>query len=205
MKGIFSLTGMALLGLLVILLFCRVDCTGSKEDNPPAESPCGPHRDIVKCWGAFTGDICSNLSETSYQYSINGDMAICTFTIDAIEDICAHNHIKGSFLVDLLPGNTTEVEIVAEILYGVLYTYPINELEWVINPGADYVTKEAKFNFGMKFLYGDEPGYAFPILKISFQDQGSESENEGFFLDHVIGVWIKVEYDQWKDNSGGAD
>lgn len=201
MKKIFSFSGMALVGLSVILLFCRVDCsTKEGEKDPVEEDLCGPQIIIDTTW-ILEAD---NLSPEAHFSYIQDGKAVYSYILPTKEKVCAHKHLSGSFSISIRPDYVDQVTQTAEVVYGFLYSYPITK--W--DAGVDELNNTvwiSTYNFGIKHVYGDEPGWFFPVFYVGFEDQGSEELNNDYFENAVRFIKFWIIYFEWKDNSGGAD
>jgi hypothetical protein len=111
------------------------------------------------------------------------------------ENVCTHKHVTGRFLVSTNKEYTARTRIKAEVMYGILFTYPITSWEHEYTYGWD--TKKQDFDVGLKGAFGDGPGWFFPIVTVSVEDQGSDQLNHEFFkkaVDKVLIDWYYYDY-----------
>ena len=190
MNKIFLRVGLLFAGLVMISTFFGGMC--DSDDEPVEPDKCGPIVQKYKKW-INTG----NLDPADhYIYSEEG-LAIYEYAIELIDDVCAHQHIKGRFEVEKYIN--TSLIYQAEVVYGLFNTYPITD--WTLDEYGDAGLATGKFELGMKSVYGDEPGWLLPILKIYFAEGASLEETHEAFKEGVNHVLIEYEYYQWKDNS----
>ena len=183
-------TGLLFVSLVMITTLFGGMC--DPDDEPAEPDKCGPIVQKYKKWINT-----ENLNPADhYTYSENG-LAIYEYAIELIDNVCAYQHIKGKFEVEKYIN--TSLIYHAEVVYGVLYTYPITD--WTLNEYSDAGLATGKFEFGMKSLYGDEPGWFLPMIRIYFGESGSLEETHEAFKERINYVLIEYEYYQWKDNS----
>jgi hypothetical protein len=84
-------------------------------------------------------------------------------------------------------------------LYGVLYVAPVSDWSSTDDVPGESTTRLGSVTVGMKFLYEDDPGYAFPILTLGIKDQGSEQLNHDYFKLVINKVAITMIYWKWKE------
>jgi len=182
------------LGILVFCLFANLECNDdSKQDDPTPEpeDKCGPLKTLEKAW------LNASLSPATYYNYVENGWAVYTYSVPSVDDVCAHKHVSILFFITVKDGYGADVLYEAEVMYGILYTYPVKT--WEGYQGSYMGTA----NFGMSFLYGDDPGYFFPLMTVKVRDQGDPNANYGFFLEAIEAIHIEYKYYKWKDNSGG--
>lgn len=194
---------MPLIGIVALCLFSGLQqcSTDTKDKDPEQVEPdkCGPRvTDHNVHFGPFF-QIALN-PEEHYNYVENG-WAFYTYTLSSAEDVCAHEHINVEFRIQTWAEFGTDITYEAEVMYGILYTYPV--MNWNSDNVGNELLMFAKVNFGMSFLYGDEPGYFYPILTIKVRDQGSPEANHAFFSEAIVSLEILSDYFRWEDNTGG--
>ena len=186
-------TGMALLGMLVFFLFSSTTC--SDDEGPkqlPEEEDCGP-----KVTGAKTLGIAQINPADYYSYTEEG-YAYYSFSNPSLEHVCALKHIKGKFYYFAVPEHADEIEVSAEVVYGILFTYPIGAYSWKGESFGESVLVETEYDFGIKHVYGEDPGWFMPIMTISILDQGSVEANHELFRNAILEVGLRWEYYAWK-------
>lgn len=193
---------MPLIGVVALCLFSGLhQCsTDTKNKDPEQVEPdkCGPRViDHNVRFGSFYPNALA--PEVHYNYVDNG-WAFYTYTLSSVEDVCAHVHVNVEFRIQTWAEYGTDMTYEAEVMYGILYTYQVKD--WNSDDVGNELFMTAKANFGMSFLYGDEPGYFFPILTIKVRDQGSPEANHSFFSEAIVSIEILSDYYRWKDNTG---
>ncbi len=205
MKKTVQFWAFALICILIFLLFSSLECNeSSKEVQPIPEEPeeCGPKdKSKQRIWAEGYYSI---IPQDHFSTTDNG-WAFYSFSIPTIENVCALKHVRVGFDISYDPSHGDDILYEAEVMYGVLYTYPA-VTQWNAMPSSTipgYVTSWWWAEFGMKFLYGEDPGWMFPIMTIMIRDQGTIEANHHFFSENIKWISISPEYYKWKDNSGG--
>jgi hypothetical protein len=123
------------------------------------------------------------------------------YATDLVEDVCAHNHIVGQIDISINKNYSSIFFYECEVVYGVLFTYPL--MDWNSHElDEDNIVYTSIFEFGMKNVYGDDPGWFMPIVRINIKNQGSEEENHALMESTMNRIRIQCQYYKWKDNSG---
>jgi hypothetical protein len=197
MKKILSNFGMAMLGFVIILLFCRVECNSS--DDPTTQLPedpekCGPKVVNSKWWM----DQVQLNPESHYSHHEDG-WAIYSYNPGAsYSNVCTHKHITGYFKIGIYSEFMAKVKVNAEIVYGILFTYPITE--WHSDEQIITWEKKADFNFGIKGSFGEGPGWYFPTLTVLVEYQGDVELTHAFFRQAITEIAIYSECYKYKEN-----
>jgi hypothetical protein len=185
--------GLYFICLVFISTFFGGLCNPEDDDAGEPEK-CGALVQKYKKW-KNTDD----LNPADHFVKVDGSFAIYEYAIELIDNVCAHQHIKGTFEVEKYL--YTSLIYQAEVVYGVMFTYPIGSDLWTLNEYGDAGLATAKFEFGMKNVYGDDPGWFLPMIKIFFPASDSLEETHKAFKERINYVLIEYEYYQWKDNS----
>lgn len=196
MRNKLHIAGLLLFGFISIFLFSSVECNSKEGEKEPVQGElCGKTKNTFEYWEKSNG----TLDPASHYVYIEEGKAIYTYSIPSVSDVCTHKHISGSFIIYFLPDAGGQISKTAEVVYGILHTYPINDWSYGGSGGEHYV--RADFDFGINHLYGDEPGWFFPMLYIGIDDQGSDENNHILFNELITKVSIYTSYRIWKDNS----
>jgi hypothetical protein len=176
------------------MVFCGMECNPDPEYEFADESKCGPVKKDGEVWAVYI-----SYPAEFYSYKEN-DTVFYGFSVESIENVCAHAHVKGKFEVQFNKEHYQEFNASAEVLFSIFHTYPI--LSWAHDFKLEYyVAIHETYDFGMKNVYGDDPGWFLPVLNLSFKDQGSDQLNHAFLKSNVVYVIFEYEYHEWKDNS----
>jgi len=205
MKQILSMTSLILLGTLAILLLSGVECNDTSEDeNPPSdpEEKCGDYKYLVNIWYTEISVGMELLNPEANFSSVQDGWAYYSFHLGPVEDICAHQHVWGTYEILYDRTYAQDVRFEAEVMYGVLFTHPITK--WEMFSSDISFTRKANYEFGMKYPYGDSKGYAFPYLSVGIKNQGFEEDNHRFLKELIWNIKLEFNYYKWKDNSGGG-
>lgn len=171
---------------VVILLFYGVDCSPDK-DEPEEPDQCGAFVDDY-----YSHDLLNVDPADRYMYLDNG-YAYYDYSAKLVSDVCAYKHVTGTISIGIYNDYKELVDYSAEVVYGVLYAYPIDV--WEASEFTYYGTKyEGEYEFGMKHLYEDEPGWFLPTVTILIKDQGTPEKNHELFQKAIGLVHYRYKY-----------
>jgi len=190
MKRLFTRIGLIFLGLLFLFPIFGVQCN---DDEPEEPDKCGKYVSITKEW---PNDFLEPASQ--YLYMEDG-YYVYEYSPGSIDDVCPHKHITGSIEFCLDPSHGTNVMYSAEVVYGILFTYPI--LEWDQDDYTEpYSLYTGNFEFGMKSVYGDSPGWFLPIVRIYILNQGSDQATHFMMINVINHIKLRYNYYEYKEN-----
>jgi len=192
MKTIPYRIGLILLCLIFVFPFYGVKCTDNDEPEEPD----------------MCGQVQTKTIEWSYDYLqpeenfvyVEEGFYVYDYSPAVTEDVCAYRHVAGTVRIGMHHLYIQEVLYEAEVVYGVLFTYPI--LEWDSEAyGSDHIQYKGTFEFGMKHVYGDEPGWFLPVIRIFVWDQGTAEDTHEVLRTAIDYINLVYTYYEWQDNS----
>lgn len=192
MKRLLTRIGLILLGLIFIFPIYGVKC--NDNDEPEEPDMCGDVQTKVIEW---TDQFLQ--PEAHFVYEEEG-FYIYEYSVVTIEDVCAYNHVAGTINIGRHYLWAQEAQFEAEVVYGIFFTYPI--LEWESETyGTEHTNYKGTFEFGMKHVYGNDPGWFLPVIRLSVWYQGSDEETHQSVEDAIDYINLVYTYYMWKDNS----
>ena len=194
---LYSITGVAC--ILAFFLFSGLECNDSGD--PPGITPepekCGTKMVDRKWFESF------NAEDLQQQCTFNQETAVSTFSFSAPsqENVCPHEHLN--ITIEIIFHKSLEINRFAagaDIMYGILFNYPVQEESWKYSSDANYQYLKANVNFGIKGSFGDDPGWYRIFLDIFIIGTAGCEDGAKYFIDNVYMIKIGWEHYEYKDS-----
>lgn len=197
MKKLNTLPVLSIISILVFLLFAGLQCNDDENEPtppPPDEDDCGE-----KVSSEFIYADLNNFALANY-YHRNGDYAVYTFSVNTLENVCPHNHVKVTLEFNYTTSLRLELSIKSEVLYGIFFSYIIPYENWVLTESNNF-TVDAKTiaDFGIGPSFGSDPGWYKPFLELWITSSGNEDIDHQSIRDNVRNIKIRWEHYKYKE------
>jgi hypothetical protein len=106
---------------------------------------------------------------------------------DTVENVCAEEHVKGTFRVALLDETTTGISARGRFSWQFLFE---EEVAMTRN-GSDL---KGNGEAGLRQAFGEDPGWFIPTLEVYFPTRGSFAADTSFLKANVISVEMEARY-----------
>lgn len=185
------------------MLFSSLQCN---DDNSPEIFP--PDEED-ECGAVVSSEFLINpanltTSDLDKSYMLDGPIAIYTFTIPTKEDVCPYKHVEVKYTLSMNwpVSNHNFNAYRAEILYGILFNYPLNQDHWkILESAEDVLLVEGTANFGIAVSAGDDPGWYKPFFYIHLDSTGDKEKDHENFKGLVRAIKIEWRHYKYKQKS----
>lgn len=116
------------------------------------------------------------------------------YDIDPIQNVCPHKHIEGSFAIKVKSGS--DISLIARADYAPLYSYVVSEWNLIENGDQTVTYESGNFDFGISYVYENDPGWFYPYLAIGVKEQATQEATNDYFKEVVKEIqWYFVYYE----------
>ena len=197
MKNFISFSIAATTCLFVLFLFTGTECNDSGALGNPEPEKCGTKIVDRKWFESF------NAEDLKQQCTFNQENGVSTYSFSAPsqENICPHEHLNITFEIVFHKSlDINRFALGADIMYGILFNYPVQEESWKYSTDANYQYLKANVNFGIKGSFGDDPGWYRIFLDLFIIGSGGCDNGTVLFIDNVYMIKIGWEHYEYKDS-----
>lgn len=197
MKLTASSTILCIVCLFTFILFSGLECndSGDPPDITPEPEKCGQKIVDRKWFEDFSTE------DLKQRCTFNQENGISTFSFSAPsqENVCPHKHLN--ITIEIIFQKSLDIyhfAASADIMYGILFNYPVVEEVWKYSSDSNYQYLKATVNFGIKGSFGDDPGWYRIFLDIFIMGTDGCEDGAKQFIDNVYMIKINWEHNQYK-------
>ena len=188
-----SITGVAC--ILAFFLFSATTCNDKGSLGNPEPEKCGEKIVDRKWFEDFNAE--DLLQRCTYDPETR--VSIFGFSAPSQENVCPHEHLNITLEIITCKEPDPFIGARADIMYGILFNYPVEKEIWTKTSDANYNYIKATINFGIKGSFGDDPGWYSIFVDIVVQNSNSCDFAAERFINNIYMIKIEWEHYEYKE------